>query len=52
MKRIKLKNGDEMDAFSKSRKYLRWGRGDLKKIKRGYNKRFRKCGNISMKKYS
>ena len=42
MKRIPLRSGDEMDAFSTYRKYHRWGRGALKKIKRGYNKRMRK----------
>ena len=43
MKRVPLRSGDEMDAFSKSRKFLRWGRGALKKIKRNYNKRFRRA---------
>ena len=42
MKRIPLKSGDELDAFSKYRKYHRWGRGAIKKIKKAYNKRFRK----------
>jgi len=41
-KRIPMKGGDEHDAFSKARKFLRFGRGNLKKIKRAYNKRFRK----------
>ena len=42
-KTIKTRDGDERDAFSKrSRKYLRWRRGTLKRIKRGYNKRLRK----------
>lgn len=40
--RIPMRGGDEHDAFSKSRKFLRFGRGALKKIKRAYNKRFRK----------
>lgn len=42
IKRVPLKSGDEMDAFSKSRKFLNWSRGHLKKIKRQYNKRLRK----------
>jgi len=42
IKRVPLKSGDEMDAFSKSRKFLNWSRGHLKKIKRRYNKRLRK----------
>lgn len=41
-KRIPTKGGDEYDAFSKSRKFLNWSRGHLKKIKRQYNKRLRK----------
>ena len=44
-KRIPMKGGDEYDAFSKSRKFLRWKSGQLKKIKRAYNKRFRKYGS-------
>ena len=44
-KRIPMKGGDEYDALSKnSRKFYMWSKGQLKKIKRGYNKRFRKEG--------
>ena len=41
-KRIPMKGGDEYDALSKSRKFLRWKSGQVKKSKRAYNKRFRK----------
>ena len=41
-KRLPLKGGDEYDALSKARKFIRWKSGQLKKIKRAYNKRFRK----------
>ena len=41
-KRIPMKGGDEYDALSKSRKFLRWKSGQIKKIKRAYNKRFRR----------
>jgi len=42
--RIKMKGGDEFDALSKkSKKYYHWKSGERKKIKRGYNKRLRKC---------
>ena len=41
-KRIPMKGGDEYDAFSKYRKFLCWRSGQLKKIKRAYNKRFRR----------
>ena len=41
-KRLPLKGGDEYDALSKARKFLHWKAGKLKKIKRAYNKRFRK----------
>tara|TARA_B110000014_G_scaffold207981_1_gene159079 strand:+ start:784 stop:921 length:138 start_codon:yes stop_codon:yes gene_type:complete len=39
-----MKGGDEYDALTKARKDYRWGKGVLKKIKRKYNKRFRKEG--------
>ena len=42
MKKVPLKSGDEFDALTKSRKFYNFKRGTLKKIKRGYNKRFRK----------
>jgi len=41
MKKIKLKSGDEFDALTKARKFHNFKRGELKKIKRKYNKRFR-----------
>ena len=42
-KKIPMKGGDEYDGLSKnSRKFYMWSRGQLKKIKRSYNKRFRK----------
>ncbi len=40
--RIKLKGGDEYDALTGWRKYLKWRSGVVKRIKRNYNKRFRK----------
>ena len=43
-KRIPLEGGDEYDALTKSRKYHNFGKGVLRKIKRQYNKRFRKIG--------
>ena len=41
--RIKLKGGDEYDALTKGKKFCHWKPGERKKIKRGYNKRLRKC---------
>lgn len=41
-KRIPLRGGSEYDVFSKSRKFLIFKRGQIKKIKRAYNKRFRR----------
>ena len=41
-KRIPMKGGDEYDALSKSRKFLRLKSGQIKKIKLAYNKRFRR----------
>ena len=40
--RIKMKGGDELDYFSRYRKFLRVKRGDGKLIKRKFNKRLRK----------
>lgn len=39
-----MKGGDEYDALTKARKIHHWSKGQLKKIKRSYNKRFRKEG--------
>ena len=41
-KRIRMKGGDEYNGLTKARRFLLWKRGQLKKIKRAYNKRFRK----------
>jgi len=41
-KRIPMKGGDEYDGLTKARKFYMWKAGQLKKIKRAYNKRFRK----------
>ena len=41
---IPTKGGDEYDALTKARKFHLWKAGQLKKIKRQYNKRFRKQG--------
>jgi hypothetical protein len=40
--KIPLKGGDEYDGLTKARKFYHWQSGQLKKIKRAYNKRFRK----------
>ena len=40
-----MKGGDEYDALNKrSRGFYMWSKGQIKKIKRKYNKRFRKEG--------
>ena len=41
-KRIPMRGADEYDGLTKARKFLIWKSGQLKKIKRAYNKRFRK----------
>ena len=41
-KLVPMKGGDEYDGLTKARKFLIWKSGQLKKIKRAYNKRFRK----------
>tara|TARA_R110002153_G_scaffold29748_1_gene91352 strand:+ start:113 stop:250 length:138 start_codon:yes stop_codon:yes gene_type:complete len=37
-----MKGGDEYDALTKARKFMHWKAGQVKKIKRAYNKRLRK----------
>jgi len=44
MERIKLKGGDEQDVLTRWRKFISLKSQEAKKIKRGYNKRFRKEG--------
>lgn len=39
---IPLKGGDEYDALTRDRKFYFWQSGELRKIKRGYNKRVRR----------
>jgi len=48
MKRIKMKGGDEYDALTKAKKFYQWKSGERKKIKRGYNKRFRKHSTVTL----
>ena len=50
-KKIKLKGGSEYDALTTARKYYCYlkNSGVAKKIKRGYNKRFRKEGKCEAK---
>jgi hypothetical protein len=44
-------SGDESDAFSRrSRRMLRWGRQELKRIKRGFAKRSRRIARLSIGK--
>jgi len=45
MKRIPLKGGDEYDALTNARKYYKYlaRAGVAKKVKRAYNKRFRRA---------
>lgn len=50
-KKIPLKGGDEYDALTKARKWYKYldRSGVVKKIKRQYNKRFRKHGKEQAK---
>lgn len=48
---IPLRNADEHDALTKWRRYVRLGRGAIKKIKRGYNKRVRRVWRLKIKKF-
>ena len=52
MKRIPLKGGDEYDALTPARKWYKYldKSKATKKIKRKYNKRFRKHGKAELNK--
>lgn len=52
MKRIPLKGGDEYDALTPARKWYKYlDKSKItKKIKRKYNKRFRKHGKTELNK--
>ena len=50
MKRIPLKGGDEYDALTSARKWYKFKSKAAKKIKRQYNKRFRKHGKSELSK--
>ena len=43
-KKIPLKSGDEYHILTTARKYHHLKSGEAKKVKRKYNKRFRKTG--------
>jgi len=40
--KTKLKSGDEYDAFTKWRNVLNWRAGQIKAVKRKFNKRVRR----------
>jgi len=48
MKRIPLKNGDEFDALTGWKQFLNWRPGQRKKIKKKYNRRFRRHGDMAI----
>ena len=47
--RIPCKGGDEFDAFSRWREVLNWKPGELKAIKRSYNRRVRRSVRRELK---
>lgn len=46
--KLRLKGGDEMDAFSRHRKQSNWKAGQIKKLQRRYNKRLRRHFKIRL----
>ena len=46
--RIPLISGDEMDALSRHQRVHTWHRGERKRIKRGYWRRFRAAVRLAM----
>ena len=47
-KEILKYNADEFDAFTGWRRWYTWKAGELKKIKRGYNRRVRKLWRLKL----
>jgi hypothetical protein len=45
---VPLTNGDEVDAFGKHRRSLKWRPGVLKAIKTRYNRRNRKSARLTL----
>ena len=50
-KRIPMIDGDEVDAFGKFKRYIRWHPWERKRIKTKYNRRDRKKSKLMCKKY-
>jgi hypothetical protein len=46
------KGGDEWDAFTSWRRVLYWQAGELRRIKRRYNKRQRKLVRMELRKWN
>jgi hypothetical protein len=42
-------NGDEYDALTAAKRYYHWRPGDRKRIKRGYQRRFRQSVRVAMR---
>jgi hypothetical protein len=47
--RVPLKSADEYDAFTPWRKFYRWQRGELRKLKRRISKRERRTKRREIK---
>jgi len=49
-KRIPMISGDEVDALTRWRKYLKWRAGERKRVKQKYNRRERKSVKLKLRK--
>jgi hypothetical protein len=47
-KRIPMKNGDELDALTKWKRWYNWRAGQRKRIKRGYRRRERHLARLEI----
>jgi|GEM_PF-6083279 len=43
-------SGDEVDALTRWRKYLKWRAGERKRVKQKYNRRERKSVKLKLRK--
>ena len=43
-------SGDEVDALTRWRKYLKWRSGERKRVKQKYNRRERKSVKLKLRK--
>lgn len=49
-RKVRINCGDEQDAFTGWRRYVRWGRGEVAKIKRKFRRRERRTAKTEVER--